>query len=153
MIQVDTTDYRRFIVRMNQINETFTINAATMMKKIAADAFVDIVNMTPVKTGNARANWWPSIDAPSTEEISFDGGGDVESNRATATNHAMFRTARINAVPVSEPPPDIWISNNVSYIGLLEDGHSTQQAPAGIVRMVLPKIAVDVTRIARGLLR
>jgi hypothetical protein len=87
MIQVDTTDYRRFIVRMNQINETFTINAATMMKKIAADAFVDIVNMTPVKTGNARANWWPSIDAPSTEEISFDGGGDVESNRATATNH------------------------------------------------------------------
>jgi hypothetical protein len=136
MIQVDTTDYRRFIVRMNQINETFTINAATMMKKVAGDAFVDIVNMTPVKTGNARANWWPSIDAPSTEEISFDGGGDVESNRATATNH-----------------PDIWISNNVSYIGLLEDGHSTQQAPAGIVRMVLPKIADDVTRIARGLLR
>jgi hypothetical protein len=62
MIQVDTTDYRRFIVRMNQINETFTINAATMMKKVAGDAFVDIVNMTPVKTGNARANWWPSID-------------------------------------------------------------------------------------------
>lgn len=76
---------------------------------------------TPIDTGFASNNWWFNVGSPadSPSEPTPGGAARIVSDTVTITS------ARINGQPLH-------ITNNASYIGILNDG-SSSQSPAGFV--------------------
>ena len=93
--------------------------------KLTLDITANLIQTTPVDTGWARANWVPSLTTFDTDPVgerSPDGVTTVpQSAGLAAATTFRLRHGRIH------------ITNNVSYIGELNDGTS-QQAPAGFVQ-------------------
>lgn len=77
---------------------------------------------TPIDTGWASSNWIPSIAEPI---LSTAGSSMSIDNNSQEAGIASLLTW-------SPEKGDIWIVNNVPYIVILNEGHSTQ-APAGFV--------------------
>ena len=92
-------------------------------KKVAMDVLAAVVMETPVDTGRARGNWQASVSSPvdsTTDKVDKDGETTTYSE-----------TIKIDGMSVPQGQT-IWITNNVPYIEMLEDGHSPK-APDGIV--------------------
>jgi hypothetical protein len=91
-------------------------------RKVALAILQYVVLATPVDTGRARANWLVGINGPirSANENSFDkSGGSTITQGINKVNSVKEET--------------IYISNNLPYIGRLNDGHS-KQAPIAYVQ-------------------
>lgn len=103
------------------------LKAEQVCRKVAIDMFTGIVQMTPVKTGLARGNWFPSFNTPSAESTTTPspGGVDVVSRASTTANAWNGQGS-------------IFLVNNLPYIQALENGSSTQ-APAGMVRVTVTR--------------
>jgi hypothetical protein len=99
---------------------------------------------TPVDTGWARANWMPSVGEPVLLEshIKDPTPGDVMSREQA---HAAGLNAVLGWQHGDGP---IFVTNNVPYIGALNNGHSGQ-APPGFVQIALER-AVRQTGSAAG---
>lgn len=80
-----------------------------------------VVLATPVDTGRARANWQAAIGAPITEATEET---DQSGQTTLSRNNAVIRTHRGGQT--------VYLSNNVAYIGALNNG-SSSQAPANFV--------------------
>jgi hypothetical protein len=96
-----------------------------VQKRIGLDVLRRVVLATPVDTGRARGNWQVSIDSfPDDEFDQMDksGGGTITAGFAVMQNPKIYRQTVI--------------SNNVPYIGRLNDGYS-KQAPAGFVEAAI----------------
>lgn len=102
-------------------------------KALALEVTANLIETTPVATGFARANWIPSIGSPVTD---IDGDHTSVSVSAQQEGIAQVLTYTIDA-------GDLFVSNNVPYIGMLDLGHSNQ-APAGFVEAALQKAQDDV---------
>lgn len=96
--------------------------ADRVMKRLALSVNAELIEATPVDTGFARASWIASIGSPSNAVA----GSRDEIDRAAQS----AAQARLLVYTVRQG--DIWISNNVQYIGELNEGHSPQ-APAGFI--------------------
>lgn len=113
--------------------------AATAVRRVAFAVDRAVVMGTPVGNpslwkrkapkgyvgGRARANWIPTLEVP------YRGTVDRIDKQGTATIALL--------APVTADfrlGQTIWISNNLSYIVPLNEGHSTQ-APAGYVEMAV----------------
>jgi hypothetical protein len=110
-----------------------------VMKKVALDIVANLVSSpgngygTPVDTGWARANWVPAIGSP------YEGtAGSKKALNLGVQQQAIATVA--TSYRLSQGP--IYISNNVPYIVLLNEG-SSKQAPAGFVQNAISK-AVNV---------
>ena len=92
-------------------------------------AFADVKLMTPVDTGQARNSWYIGY----TERY-FD--GEVGS------------TSNISILTPKDKPQEIIITNGVTYIQFLNNGHS-QQAPMKFIESAFKKyfdsVEVEVT--------
>lgn len=87
--------------------------------------------------GRLRGNWFGSIGAPSdaaTEATDASGEGRI------AAAQASIKQAPGNAW---------WLTNNLPYSLAIEFGHSTQQAPAGMVRIAAENMEKTVREAAR----
>ena len=84
-----------------------------------------VVLKTPVDTGRAMANWQLSINIPKTDVKK------TTKNTAVADGNRTLKTIKLGE--------DIYITNNLPYIGRLERGHS-KQAPRGMVALTLAEI-------------
>ena len=78
-----------------------------------------LVMATPVDTGRARSNWWPSIGTPSN-------------NRGGVIHNPIDRSKRMWSKGRMPPFAVLFLTNNLDYIQELNDG-SSQQAPANFV--------------------
>lgn len=95
---------------------------AEKVKRLIIEVQATLAETTPVDTGHASNNWVPSVVAPS----------DAVSGTPVAPSNAAA-SAGIQAVLSDyQFPKPAWVSNNVPYIGPLNDGHSGK-APAGFV--------------------
>lgn len=105
------------------------------VKKILLGVAANLTEVTPVDTGHAANNWVPSVAAP------YDGtSGSPDFPDSSA------QAAGIQAVLATYELPQVgWVSNNVPYIGALNDGHS-QQAPAGFVQAGVLKAIREVAQ-------
>lgn len=104
----------------------------TIIRKIALDALSGIVRRTPVDTGRARGNWFVSFgDAGVEVSTSVDKNGQV----TIQSGGAVIATYR-----QVDDMENIVIYNNLPYIVRLENGHSKQQAPAGMVEVTVTEI-------------
>jgi hypothetical protein len=89
---------------------------------------------TPVDTGWARANWVPAIGNPVTD---VDGEPPKKGTKTKAGGKAQRGLARVASSYRLRQGP-VFISNNVPYIGRLNDGSSVQ-APRGFVQAAILK--------------
>jgi len=122
---------REFAIDLKKFGKVTREQARTIFQKIALDLDSRVVLSTPVDTGRARGNWFPSINSPSwaMSNISDKSGG--------------VALARLNQVVAGAQLGDvIWQTNNLPYILPLENGHSGQ-APEGMVDVNLNAIAAQ----------
>lgn len=124
--------------------------ANRVKREVALIADREVVLSTPVDTGRARSNWIVSLQAPILDEREPYSPGErlglgERENAQGAIDQAEGR------IEVSLPGQTIFISNNVSYIGHLNDGTSAQ-ASRGFVQtaVMLAVNSVRGARILRG---
>ena len=103
-----------------------------IVRKVALEIFSRVVQMTPVDTGRARANWGVGVNTmpTGTTDATEDPTPDIES-----------------AVAAARAGDTIYLVNNLPYIGMLEYGGYPEgprtvggfsaQAPQGMVRVTL----------------
>lgn len=106
-------------------------DAGELIAYIALDGLRRLVLKTPVDTGRARMNWnvgVGTIDATTTEQIDPSGQAAINDG-----------AARLSGYDTAQGFPIINLSNNLPYIGRLDDGYS-QQAPAGMVALTLVEL-------------
>ena len=104
---------------MRVTGRTVSDNATDLVRRVALTVDSELVYSTPVDTGRARSNWQVEIDRPAS--------GTVDPVPAAV---ALERAAA--TVQRSMPGSTIHITNNLPYIGRLNEGWSAQ-APAGYV--------------------
>lgn len=94
--------------------------ASDEIRKLGMLADQAIVAATPFKNGQAKANWLTSINEPETR---------INDNASTFDRSGSYSLALAKSVtdgyPLNELP-DLWIVNNLPYIGRLNDGWSAQ---------------------------
>ena len=95
------------------------------VRKLALVAHRRISRRTPVDEGTAQGNWHISL------------GRLSRFLDPTATGVQQPQLSQAEA----ENAKDIYIQNNVPYILRLEHGHSKEQAPQGMVRLVLAELS------------
>lgn len=104
-----------------------------LVRAVALAADQAIVLATPVDTGNARSNWVVGLNAPVTSERDPYAPGSRLGIGEQANAQAAMEHAR-QVVSARGRGQSVWISNNVDYIGKLNEGFS-RQAPANFVEM------------------
>lgn len=123
----ETRQIRGIIRSVNKISEK-------VVKKITLDMTANLQQATPVDTGWARANWVPAIGLPYT--------ANLENVRPTSQSASGARSQQQSGIAAvggySLKMGKVFVSNNVPYIMILNDGSSTQ-APAGFVQRAIRK--------------
>ena len=123
----------RFDCDINALAKELLVDADTIKRKVALDIFWRLLATTPVDTGRARAGW-----SASTSGASYY-------NKVTREAPAGWKKGDSPYYPLPKAPaispgaPVIYIYNNVDYIGLLNDGKSTQ-APAMFVEQAVDAV-------------
>jgi len=111
--------------RIRAIAQDLPKNTSATASEAALRVLSVVVPATPVDTGRARGNWQTSIGSPIYNETTrVDKSGRAEIAAAAG---------RLRAKP---PGATIYITNNVPYIGRLNDGYSAQ-APAGFIERAI----------------
>ena len=104
------------------------------VNKVARATALNIVKgltfSTPKDTGMAKGNWQTSANAPIMTTIDR-----LDLTGSQANTEAASVTESIKNIKY----PEIWITNNLPYIGILNNG-SSQQAPAKFVESVIKKV-------------
>jgi len=90
-----------------------------VVQKVVLQAWNGVTKKTPVDTGRARANWNLS-----------EGNMDTSVNKHATTIKPFSKTSG---------KKDVYISNSLPYINLLEKG-SSKQAPKGMVELTMNEI-------------
>lgn len=111
-------------------------NVERAVKDCAQAVLRSVVENTPVDTGMARSNWTLELDRAFEglfqARVPGKGGSTAEENAAAAVEAGA---ATIEAFDIGRNG-SIHITNNLPYIGPLNDGHS-KQAPTDFVRIAV----------------
>lgn len=121
---------RDFAIDLKKFGEITREQGRVIFRKIALDLDARIVLGTPVDTGRARGNWFPSINTPSSR---------VDLSASDKSGGSAISAAQ-GIVTVADLGDTIWFTNNLPYILPLENGHS-KQAPIGMVDVNLNAVA------------
>lgn len=124
---------RRIRIRGRQVEE----GVNRIVRKVALIADRELVLETPVDTGRARSNWQVSLGSPITDEREPYAPGEGL-GRGEGANAAGALQQGQDRIGQRKSGQDIYIQNNVSYIGRLNDG-SSAQAPAGFVQAAITR--------------
>lgn len=114
-------DLRQFAGRIRVTGKRVEDNAQALVRKVAVAVDGAVVIATPVDTGRARANWQVAIGATPTGVVDA-----VDKSGQAAISQGESVISRYKGGDT------VHITNNLPYIGRLNDGHSAQ-APAGFV--------------------
>lgn len=112
-------------------------NIDAVVKDAVYTIFEEIVRGTPVDKGTARSNWMVSLDAPDGNLRAAFAPGNHLGIDETANADATIQQAE-ETINQMQGGDDIYIENNVPYIGLLNDGSSTQ-APKLFVEQAIER--------------
>ena len=121
--------------RMNRLGGTITKGVTKLAQDVAKGIGATVVDTTKVDTGLARSNWRASISAPASGTIppyapgiklGIGEGGNASAAKAQQKQAIERFDARKHA--------SIFITNNVPYIGALNNG-SPVHAPGNMVQL------------------
>lgn len=103
------------------------------------EAFVSVVNNTPVDTGAARNSWFTNLGNSNGGEGARS--GDRSGGASINAIYATTEKARLG--------DSILLYSNLPYIELLEDGALSEQAPNGMVKLAVAAWPQIVARNSR----
>lgn len=92
--------------------------------ELTKNVTIEIKDMTPVDTGHAMANWIPTYGSPNKDII-----GSKQDVSDVAYKQAM---SELDSYELSKG--NLYLTNNVEYIEVLNEGHSSQ-APRAFVQI------------------
>lgn len=123
-------DLGGFEASLKQIAERINQSPALVRKKVCFDLFESIVAKTPRDTGRAAASWNMTDNAPDY------------SSKPEAEEPNMYQGAEAasQSAKFADPFGATHIANGLPYIVPLEFGHSSKQAPNGMVRIALAEL-------------
>lgn len=131
---MSTKNLDGFILDLRNFSEKIMPKAhADFCKMVAFEVLRGVVFKNPVKTGLSRGNWIVKLDSPvKTPKDKLDKQGSMTVN------------AGMGVISGARPMHQIiYLTNLISYIGLLENGHS-KQAPSGMVELTLNELKMKV---------
>ena len=123
---------------LNDLGKTFDrlpakIKTAANQAAVSISTVVvnDLTVATPVDTTEALSNWIVTLGSPSSSVI----GPHAPGFRGITKKASAARTNSLAVAILANKKPGqiVYITNNVDYIGLLNNG-SSSQAPAGFVQ-------------------
>lgn len=121
--------------RLNRVTEGLGKFVLSIERNIIDEVGKQVVKSTPVDTGFARGNWVPGLNSASIVPVS------------TLDPQAVAAPARIAALAAFLRLGDtFYISNNASYIALLNRGYSPQASAGWVSRAVTSGVAAGVAR-------
>lgn len=123
-------DLRQFGKKIRVTGDTVQDNAGKLARKVGLAVDAAVVLATPVDTGRARSNWQVEIGAAPAGTVPPFAEGQ-EGSTAGANAQAAIE-AGSQAIAQYKEGETIHITNNLSYIGRLNEGWSAQ-APEGYV--------------------
>lgn len=130
------TNAQQFNANIRRIAKTLpTTMVSVFQRKLAIDLLAKVVKKTPVDTGHARFNWQLAIGTPNKDELDGKDKIGVKTNAkgvAAIAGHLPYQT--------------IYLTNNVPYIGALENGHSKIQAPHGMLSVSMAELNVGLSQ-------
>jgi len=123
--------------RMNKLGGTITKGVSKLVQDVAKGIGATVVDTTKVDTGAARSNWRASISAPASgiippyaPGVKLGIGEGANSSAAKAQHKQVME--RFDATRNRS----IFITNNIPYIGVLNNGDSLH-APGKMVQLGL----------------
>jgi hypothetical protein len=120
---------------MTFLTQSLRRNINLAKQNVALEVHRQVIVSTPVDTGKARSNWQASVGAEIDTEINPYAPGNRLGIGETANAAAAIAQGQ-SVIPTALPGQEIAISNNVYYIGLLNDGTSAQ-APENFVQIAV----------------
>lgn len=144
------SDLASFERRIRVRAEDIATNVNTAVRKAALAVDQALVLGTPVDTGLARSNWLVALGSPTRKTIAPYAPGN-KLGLTEQANAAMALAQAAGTVNGRKNEQDIWITNNIPYIGSLNEG-SSLQAPANFVELAIMDgiNAVKKVRVVRG---
>lgn len=128
---------RGFSKRIRAIADGVEDNTNKGMRRTVLTVASAVALRTPVDTGRARANWQTHIGGPPPGEVGAYPKGKAGSTGAAAAAQAIAQAEGVAASYKAEHSgKDVYISNNLPYIGRLNEG-SSEQAPAGFIEAAI----------------
>jgi hypothetical protein len=108
----------------------------SLVLELMLECQANIIEATPIDTGWARSNWFVVFGAD--KEINYNPNISVE----TAKNLQTFYLYKM--LEWDRDKGEIYIVNNVPYIGRLNNGYS-KQAPSGFVEKAISQAIQTVS--------
>ena len=136
-----------FSASINAFADGVPVDLTAFFKKLALELHRKFVAKTPVDKGTARGNWLVAIArAPSGKIDRVDKqslGSDPGPESFTA---ALTALSSYDALTEQS----IFIVNNLDYIGILEHGDHSKQAPQGMVAITVAEFQSIVRKVVRN---
>lgn len=106
----------------------------TVHKAVAEFVYEGIVTKTPVLTGRARHNWFPTNGSPHSGTVEETANVSVTGEAMTGEEKGRIKavTSKLDALPLGAEK--VYITNNLDYISKLEDGYSPKSPPNAMVQ-------------------
>lgn len=127
-----------FAKKMRKASKAVCVNTDKLVKDVADGILVAVVTDTPVDTGKARSNWQVNINSPASgTRTAFVPGKKGSTGLDNIIAAVEVGTNHIDQYNDGE---EIHITNNLSYIGDLNDGTSKQAPPGYVQEAILEAI-------------
>lgn len=117
---------------MRKRGDTVVSNSDRLVRKVALAVDGTVVLATPVDTGRARSNWQVELNGPAEGVRDAYAPGEGGSTGGPNAREAIAQGRAAIAQYRGGDNASIHITNNLPYIGRLNEG-SSAQAPAGFV--------------------
>lgn len=115
--------------RMEHLGVEITRGVTRLAQNVAKGIGVTVTDTTRVDTGLARSNWRATIDAPAAGVIPpYSPGNHLGISETANANAAKAQQKSVIERYDASKRPSIFITNNVPYIGHLNNG-TTRRAP------------------------
>jgi hypothetical protein len=126
---------RIIVGELNQFTER-------QVKKLTLDVTANLTETTPRDVGWAANNWIPSVGTPVQQDLS-----GMRPDEASVSSVRQKQQSAVASIAASYrlSMGTVFVTNNVPYIGRLNDG-SSKQAPKGFVQ-------ADIDAAVRGIRR
>lgn len=128
--------FRKFAVNMRKRGSSVERNGGKLVRDVAGEIAETVVIATPADIGTAKSNWQAGINSKPSSTIPAYAPGTKGSTSGINERNAIDKARAI--IARYRPGNIVHLTNNLPYIGLLNDGYS-KQAPAGFVEQAVLK--------------
>lgn len=125
-----TDNVAEFNAELHAAMKAFPQDANKIKRTAAMGIMRGVILHAPIDTGRYRDNWQASLGSPIMEEVAVRG-------------EAATMMAGMSAIAAVQPGQDIYITNNVPYVEVIEDGHS-DRAPHGVAGVTLIEVTAGL---------